>query len=500
MDRFLQTVEESTIFRFLTSLNADLWTLWEESWIGRAFEALGAWIRHSFVAGLFVGRPYTSPSGIAGYLRQKIGAEQELAPAQPFERLLLYFVVLFVPIELWLITHLPSGIKYLGDAAVVLLLVSAAIRLNRSGWPLRRTAADLPAWLLLGVGVISTLWNFVPLHIAFFGLRAYLEYYALYIAIVYIPFADSDRRQLILWMLVLAGAIALLGDAQKFLHVATPRQWLSAAEAATTRAFGTMDNPNTFGGYLMVTLSLMTAMLFTKVRGGIKTLALIGIAVGAPALLFTLSREALIAFAVAALIIAVVADRRFFMVLIAMALLAPIIDPHLVSRFSFAFSSSYVTASSTYGRLLFWTKGLQAFLQSPLVGWGPGRFGGSVAHLYGSPVYTMLGLGFNPIIDSQHIQTLVELGAIGYIAYIWLGVAAVRAGLMLYKRDLDPFWQAVGLGLAAGTVGLYIQSFFASLLETHQVIIVFWLLFGMTAWRLKAVQQTAKAPKPASAD
>ncbi len=489
MDRFLQTVEESATYRLLSQLNAGIWELWQGSFIGNAFEALGAWIRHSFLASLFVGRAYASRSAIAGYLRARIGAEQELAPSQRWERFLLYFVVVFVPIELWLITKLPSEVKYLGDAAVVLLLLSTAIRLNRAGWPLRRTAADLPVVLLFGTAVVSTLWNFVPLHIAFFGTRAYLEYYAFYLAIVYIPFADSERRQLLLWFLVVAGAIALLGDAQKFLNVATPRQWLSAAEKATTRAYGTMDNPNTFGGFLMLTLSVLTAMLFTKVRGGLRVLALAGIAIGLPALLFTLSREALLAFGAAALIIAVISDRRLLLLLVVGLVLLPIVDPHLLTRFTNAFSAGYITTSSTYGRLLFWSKGLRAFLQSPLIGWGPGRFGGSVAHIYGSPVYVMLGLGFNPIIDSQHVQTLVELGAIGYIAYIWLGVAAVRAGLRLYREELDPFWRAVGLGLAAGTVGLYIQSFFASLLETHQVIVVFWLLFGMVVWRLRAVQQ-----------
>ena len=125
---------------------------------------------------------------------------------------------------------------------------------------------------------------------------------------------------------------------------------------------------------------------------------------------------------------------------------------------------------------------LQAY---PIFGAGPGRFGGSVAHLYGSPAYGMVGLGENPIIDSQWVQTLAELGIVGFIAYIGLGVAAVRTGVRLYREDLDPFWRAMGLALAAGTVAFYVQSVFASLLETHQVVIVFWLLFGMAVWRLR---------------
>ncbi len=493
MERFIAGVEESAIFRFVRDLNLALWTVWQGSWLGGEVEKLAAWVRRSFTASCFVERGEPAPSAIASWLRRQLGAERSLAPASRLELYGLYFFVFFVPVELFLETHLPHAITYLGDLTLVLLALGTFIRLNRANWPLRRTQADLPALLIFGAAVLSALWNFVPLEIAFFGIRAYLEYYALYLVLVYLPFAEGRRRELIVWFLVLAAAIALLGDAQKFLHVATPREWLSAAETATTRAYGTMANPNTFGGFLVWALALFLALLFGRVRGGLRTLAMIGVVIAAPALVFTLSREALLAFAAGAVIIAVVLDRRFLLLLVLGAALLPFADPHLVQRFTYALSSGYLTTSSSYGRLLFWSRGLQAFLAQPILGWGPGRFGGSVAHLYGSPVYGLYGLGFNPIIDSQHVQMLVELGLVGYIAYIWLGVAAVRAGLRLYREDLDPFWQAMGLALAAGTVGLYIQSFFASLLETHPVIIVFWLMFGMVAWRIKANRETAAA-------
>ncbi len=489
----MATIEGSEIYRFLRDLNLALWRVWQGSWLGWACESLAAWVRRSFIASCFVERGEPAPSALAGVLRRRLGVEQALSPVSQLEVFGLYFLVFFVPVELFLETHLPRSVTYLGDLTLVLLALASFIRLNRANWPLRRTQADLPALMLFGAAILSTLWNSVPLTIAFFGTRAYLEYYALYLVLVYLPFAETRRRELIVWFLVLAVAIALLGDAQKFLHVATPRQWLSAAEAATTRAYGTMGNPNTFGGFLVWALAIFLSLLFGKVRGGLRTLALIGVVIAAPALVFTLSREALIAFAVGALLIAVVADRRFLLLLLLGAALLPIADPHLIQRFTYALSSGYLTTSSSYGRLLFWSRGLQAFLAQPILGWGPGRFGGSVAHLYGSPVYGLYGLGFKPIIDSQHVQTLVELGIVGYIAYIWLGVAAVRAGLRLYREDLDPFWRAMGLALAAGTAGLYIQSFFASLLETHQVIIVFWLMFGMVAWRIKANRAQAQA-------
>ncbi len=475
------------------TFNQSLGQLWQRSAVGWAVKALAAWARGSALVSLLALAAKPRPSSVAGWLRRWIGAEREMFRATSVEKILLYFVVFFVPVELWLITRLPASTKYVGDLALALLLLGTLVRLQQAGWPLRRTPADLPVAVLLAVAILSTVWNAVPLHIAVFGIRAYLEYYALYLVVVYLPLADRQRRTLILWFLAFGVAIALFGDAQKFLHVATPRQWLAAVEAATTRAFGTMGNPNTFGAFLVWLLSLLVALLVLPVRGGIRLLALVGCVIASAALVFTLSREALVAIAAALLFIGIVADRRLVLLLIIAALALPILDPHLVSRFALALSGSYIRISSSYGRLLFWERGLQAFLAQPLLGWGPGRFGGSVAHMFGSPVYRLYRLDQNPIIDSQHVQTLVELGLIGYIAYLWLGFAAVRAGLRLFRGDSDPFWQAAGLALAAGTVGLYIQSLFASLFETHQVILFFWLIFGMVAFRLRRQTPASRA-------
>ncbi len=510
MGGLIAWVEGSGLYTLARQLNRGLWRLWLDSVVGRAFNSslralwrrsgtacivhgIGAWMRQSFVISFFASAISPQPSAVTAWLQRVTGPEREMFRATSVEKLLLYFVVFFVPIELWLITLIPTSAKYLGDLALAALLVGTLIRVQQAGWPLRRTPADLPVLLLLAVAAVSTLWNAVPLHIALFGVRAYVEYYALYLVLAYIPLADRERRALLLWFIVLGVAIAIFGDAQRLLHVATPRQWLSTLEAATTRAFGTMGNPNTFGAFLVGLLALLMSLLVMPVRGGIRFLALAGIVIAFPALAFTLSREALVAAAITALCIGIIADRRVLILVVVAALALPLLDPHVVTRFAEVLSGSYIRMSSSYGRILFWERGLQAFLAQPLVGWGPGRFGGSIAHIYGSPVYQIYKLNLNPIIDSQHVQTLVELGILGYIAYLWLGVAAWRAGLKLFHGDRDPFWRAMGLALAAGTLGLWIQSLFASLLETHQVIVVFWMLFGMVAYRLRTLERARSA-------
>lgn len=494
MDRIVQEVEGSTLHALLSDLNRWLERLWQGSLLAGLVEGLGAAIRHSAIASVCIADRDPSPSALAGWLRTRIGEPGELAPAQRWEKVLVVLILFFVPVELWLITKLPASTKYLGDLGLAVVTVSLLMRLNAARWPIRRTPADFPVLALVAAGLLSTIWNGVPLQIAVFGIRAYVEYYLLFLVLAYLPWAERERRSLILWFLAFAVLIAALGDAQKFLHVATPRQWLSAAEQNTTRAFGTMDNPNTFAGFVVLALTFLLSLAVLRVRPGLRTLAVLGVLVAAPALLFSLSREALIAFALAAVVIGAIADRRLLLLMILGAVLAPVLDPHLVQRFTYAFSQGYVSTSAQYGRLLYWTKGIDVLRAYPLFGAGPGRFGGSVAHLYGSPAYGLVGLGDKPIIDSQWVQTLAELGIVGFVAYLALGLAAVRAGIRLYRQDSDPFWRASGLALAAGTAAFYLQSVFASLLETHQVVIVFWFIFGMVVWRLR---QNAAAGPPA---
>lgn len=496
MDRILEEVSESQIHALLSRFNSFLWRQWQGSVVARLVETLAASIRHSALASIFAPTGDPPPSLIAGWLRQKVGEPGEISPAAQWEKALIVFILFFVPVELLLITKLPSTTKYLGDLALVIVTVSLLIRLNAAKWPLWRTPADLPVFGMVAAALVGTALNSVPLTIAVFGIRAYIEYYFLFLVLAYLPWAERERRSLILWFLVFAVGIALLGDAQKFLHVATPRQWLSAAEAQTTRAFGAMDNPNTFAGFVVLTLTFLLSFLVMRVKGGIRVLALIGILIAGPALIFSLSREALIAFGVAAFVIGAIADRRLLLLLILGLVLAPILDPHLVQRFTYAFSQSYVSTSANYGRLLYWLKGLALIRKFPFFGVGPGQFGGSVAHLYGSPAYTLVGLGFKPIIDSEWVQAGAELGLIGLFAYIGLGIAAVRSGIRLFREDLDPFWKACGLALAAGTAAFYVQSVFASLLETHQVVVVFWMAFGMVVWRLRQ-NALAKSTGPA---
>lgn len=480
-----RAVAESVIVERLRHLLAELYKVLGQGLLYALFSRLAATVRQSLFLSLLFARPFGPSPFSTSLIVERLGA-RFTKPFVDRSRLIyrgLLFLILFVPVELSLINHLPTAVKYLSDATLVLVLLYLCSGVLNGSWPFRATPVDLPVLVFGAIGLLSGLTMGVPLKILIFGLRAYLEYYVVYLCVVASPLREEERESLLWTFVAWAVLMAFIGAGQKMIGVVTPRSWVEATEAIRTRVFGTMANPNTYAGYLVVALSLFAALLTVPQRPLFRALLVLGIAIGGFSLIFTYSREGLLAFGAAILVIGLVADRRLLVLLLLLGALALIADPKIVARFSFGFSSTYVRLSLNYGRLYYWLRGLDLFLHHPLLGVGPGRFGGSVAHIFGSPWYKIYGLGGMSTVDSEVVQVLGELGILGFLGYLWILVTLVRQGIRVYLRDPNPLWRAVALGSAAATVGFSIQSVFASLFEVHQIVLGLWLLGGLVGWR-----------------
>jgi putative inorganic carbon (HCO3(-)) transporter len=484
-----ELVDQSRIVRSLSRWLASLFAVLGESGLYRFFSWLGRRVGESFLLSYVFDRPFGpspfSTSGVAA-----LAAKYFPNAFEDRDRLTywgLTFLVLFVPVELTVIHYTPYAVKYAGDAVILLLFVYLLSGAAKGAWAFRATPVDLPVLAFGAVGLASG----IPLKVLFFGLRAYLEYYVVYLVVVAAPLSEEERRRLLWTFVVWAVFMALVGSGQKILGVVTPRQWVEAIESIRTRTYGTMGNPNTYAGYLVVALSLFISLLTTRQSPFYRALLAVGVALGAFALLFTYSREGLIAFAASLLVIGFVADRRILVLLLGLGALALIADPKIVQRFAFGFSTTYVSLSLNYGRLYYWLQGLVLWAHHPLLGVGPGRFGGSVAHIFGSPWYHLYGLGTMSTVDSEPVQVLGETGILGFLCYLWILVTLVRQGIRLARTDPDPWWRSLGVASSAATVGFAVQSVFASLFEVHQVVLGLWFLAGLVGWR-SAAQLSAR--------
>lgn len=394
------------------------------------------------------------------------------------------YICLFVPVELALInTVLPYNAKYTVEAVLAVMTLTLLVRVFFLGEVrLAPVSTDIPLGALLAVGALSIIANQVPLFTGIAGLRAFLQFALLYVIIVQIKPSRSMLWRLLVMLLALATILALYGWFQKLTGVETPPSWVDPEETISTRIFGTMANPNTFAGFLLAFIPPALALALTRGENwGWRSLAGVAALIMAGALALTYSRGAMLGLAAAMVYLGLVRDRRLLLVLLLVALAVPVVMPGILERIAFGFSSDYLSQSSYSGRIFAWLKGLEALSLHPWLGVGPGRFGGAVAKLMGSPAFLEVGLPYwqGVWLDNQIVQVAAELGLVGLAVFSWLLVTFVRAAYQIYRQEVSPRWQALISGMTAAFIGLLVQSFVAGIWEIHQTALFIWLFMGI---------------------
>jgi O-antigen ligase len=119
-----------------------------------------------------------------------------------------------------------------------------------------------------------------------------------------------------------------------------------------------------------------------------------------------------------------------------------------------------------------------------LLGVGPGRYGGAVAHLFGTPVYHRYAtdlLFINPAqhtVDDFWLHLLVESGAVGFGSFVAM-IGAVLLPVARAARRAFGVRRLLLSGIAAATVCLAVNSLSTMMLEANGVGFVFWFLLGL---------------------
>lgn len=392
------------------------------------------------------------------------------------------FLVLFIPIELYLFRFIPRSTKYLVE--LVLLTMTAALLWSalRGRRELRLTELELPVAAFAVVGIVSAVANGVPAAIAIAGLRALLQFYLLYFIVVQAGFDREWLKKLILVLMGFAILLALFGLTQIITGIPSGEALVDVRETSIAgRIVSTFENPNNFGGFLLLMLSVAIALALDRTSGSMRAYAILGIAVILLALVLTYSRGAWLGLVVALIVLAILKDQRLLAVMALAVLVVIIAAPSVVDRLAFGFSGGYMQTSSTGGRLLYWRKAIEVMMMNPLLGAGPGRFGGAVAAIFTTPVNALVGFApnYQLWVDSQVFQILAELGLLGIAAFLWVPVTFARNAVAYIKKETDPFWRSCAAGCIAAVAGILVQGMVVGVWETHQIAAFFWLMMAI---------------------
>ena len=79
-------------------------------------------------------------------------------------------------------------------------------------------------------------------------------------------------------------------------------------------------------------------------------------------------------------------------------------------------------------------------------------------------------------LDSQYFRTLVELGVIGLVAFLWLTWSALKIGKHSYVHGKSEYSRGLSLGYMAGLVALMVHGIGSTTFIIIRIMEPFWLL------------------------
>jgi hypothetical protein len=410
---------------------------------------------------------------------------------------LVIAVILFVPARRYsLAGGLPAELEPYRALVLLVLVVWALALLADQKTRFRGTNLELPVLLVLGaigcslvvnVGRVASMPDTV--------LKGLVLFLAFFFVMYFIPSAVNHRRALDgLVMLMVAGGtvIALCAvvewrtgfNAFNNLERVIPLLEFSESASLATlergdrpRAYASAQHAIALGAALAVIMPLALYLYRRTGRFGWMAAAAI-MTLGAMA---TGSRTAIVMLATTLIVFLVVKRRqtlRMLPLLLPLVLVVQIAMPGSLGTFRAIFfpeeglvAEEHGDAGQTgSGRLADLGPSLQEWGQSPLFGQGFGTRLTSAS----DPTVNAL------ILDNQWLGSLVEIGALGFVALMWLLVRAIRQlGRLARDNDEPEGWLFAALcaAITAYAVGMFTYDAFSF----TQVTFLLFIMLGLSA-------------------
>jgi len=267
--------------------------------------------------------------------------------------------------------------------------------------------------------------------------------------------------------MIAAGAYQLLTNQ------ATSKLWVSPAESSiSTRAFAFFGSPNVLGAVLVLLAFAAMGLYFVEKQKYFVAISLAAIAVT----IFTFSRSAWMGLAAG--LVFVLFIRNWKLVIWAPLATLVIFIPQIRDRLAVVFTSSYWLDSSLDGRLWALNNGFHIWAKHPLLGSGPGTYGGKLALNYASPVYLegiqqgYVALYFT---DNQWLQLLVQTGIVGLLLFALFAVNMLVELITKYNSGK----RYLSLGVAGAFVAFLVTGFFGNVLEFGAIAVPMGIMLGV---------------------
>ena len=351
---------------------------------------------------------------------------------------------------------------------------------------------DLPIIIYICTMLFVLILNTQDYKLSLEGFRAIIQYTLWYFVVLQLVDGKKDAKLITSVFVCICAIMAVHGVIQFAIGVEMPAGWVDQNEAGVrTRVFSILTSPNIFGSLLALAspMAIALALSSTKVKGRVlySLMALVMLA----SLVFTFSRGAWIAFAVAAAFYILLKDKRLLVPGIILAVLVVLLVPSVGNRISYMLSPEYIESSLKGGRLVRWITGVRLLSFYPWLGVGLGNFGGAVAMNHEMQILLDADYVKTFYMDNYFLKTAVESGIVGLSSFVLVMYCVIINGCRTIKRAVSPVSKELAVGITAGLSGVITHNFVENVFETPLMASLFWIFAAvlMSIWNYEYNKQ-----------
>ena len=392
---------------------------------------------------------------------------------------LLLLLALYTPIDYLLrdVFSIPVISSGWDEGLLILALLWVLVQRIRQRPALRAsvTPLDVPVLFFLGVCIALFIVRMQIVAVNIAGLRATAQYILWFYLATRLISSERQCRMVYYVMVAIAGIIALHGIYQFIVAAPIPASWTDQAEAAVrTRVYSIFGSPNIMGDFMVMFAPMCAALAYTLKNKFAKIGCWLLTFTMCFSCLFTMSRGAWVAMAVAILVFSVLVDRRL-LVLMAVGFVLALFLPFVASRIGYLFTSAYAESTARGGRSVRWSQAIEYLHTfSPSFGIGFGMFGGAVAMQ--NPVSDWMEYFYT---DNYYVKILAENGYVGLVSFILMMAGVLWTGLRGWFRQHKTPEAPMCAGMLASLSGVLTHCYFENIFEEPYMAVCFWTIAAM---------------------
>jgi len=387
-------------------------------------------------------------------------------------------------------------------SVIILFIITIYIMKNAK---IKQAILNKPLFIFLIIFLLSAIINIVAIDIALMQLRSYILMIGVYYIIVWSKISNKEIINLIKLVIILAipiflSAIVEYALGQTILTITT-RYGIELIQEGMFRSFTLIGNPIDYSNFAIIILTIILASIIEKYKlfKINKNIFIFFFIVMFLTLFMSNSRGPIIAFILTLIIVSslfnLISKKKLFLFSILFLIIMLLFGGTILERLT---HFNIESMSTDQYRVLFFIKSIEIFLDNPLIGVGPGMYGGWVSINYSpSYIYEMYGFTTDKIssIDMFFPHLIGELGILGFISYMGFFLLPFHFFIKQYKKYHNREVKFISLSILLIIPMLLLIGWFSISLETQLVFSLYMLILGLSERYIKNIIKESKCKK-----